>query len=216
MTDVTTQDISDPAPSVTDRFDRDPTKRILQVRELRALLREDKRVNDNSIFRPGYQAMVVYRFGVWRETVTPRLLRMPFSFLYRAMYVFVRNVYGIEIPSSAVIGRRLRVAHQHGILVHPQAKIGDDCMIRQGVSIGISRVARTSEGAQVAPILGDRVEVGAGVAIVGAVTIGDDVAISPNTVVITNVPANSIVTSPLPRILPRPAGVQGSERVKRG
>jgi serine O-acetyltransferase len=189
-----------------------PEKRIPDLRTLFTHIREDRSVNGKSIFSPGFQAMIVYRFGVWREGISPRLLRMPFSFLYRAMYVFVRNIYGIELPSTARIGRRLRVAHQHGILVHPEAVIGDDCMIRQGVSIGISRVSKT-KGERVAPVLGDRVEVGAGAMIAGAVTIGDDVAIGPNTVVITNVPANSIVTSPMPRIIPRPAGVKGSERV---
>jgi serine O-acetyltransferase len=186
-------------------------RRIPSLRDLLAHVREDRKVN-GGLLRPGFQAMIVYRFGVWREGISPRLLRMPFSFLYRAMYVFVRNIYGIELPSTARIGRRLRVAHQHGILVHPEAVIGDDCMIRQGVSIGISRVSKT-KGERVAPVLGDRVEVGAGAMIAGAVTIGDDVAIGPNTVVITNVPANSIVTSPMPRIIPRPAGVKGSERL---
>jgi len=188
------------------------TPRIPTLRALLAHLREDKRANDSSLFRPGFQAMAVYRFGVWREGISPRLLRMPFSFLYNAMYVFVRNVYGIELPSTAQIGRRLRVAHQHGIIVHPQAVIGDDCMIRQGVSIGIGRVEKMSDK-RVAPILGDRVEVGAGAVIMGRVTVGDDVAIGPNAVVLTNVPNGSIVTSPLPRILPRPGGVRGSERL---
>jgi serine O-acetyltransferase len=188
-------------------------RRIAGFGEMLRLIGEDKRVNDTSVFRPGFQAMAVYRFGVWREGIAPRALRMPFSFLYRMMYIFVRNVYGIEIPSSAVIGRRLRVAHQHGIIVHPETVMGDDCMIRQGVSIGISRVGRGAGARRVAPILGDRVEVGAGAAVIGAVTVGDDVTIGPNAVVMTDVPDNSMVISPIPRTIPRPAGVTGSERL---
>lgn len=186
-------------------------KRIPTLRELVRHIGDDRRVN-GGIFRPGFQAMAVYRFGVWRGGILSRPLRLPLSGLYWTMYVLVRNVYGIELPWTARIGRRLRIAHQHGILVHSEAVIGDDCLIRQGVNIGISRVTR-AKNTRVAPVLGDRVEVGAGAVIAGAVTIGDDVAIGPNTVVITNVPPNSIVTSPLPRIIPRPKGVKGSERL---
>lgn len=188
-------------------------RRVAGFGEMLRRIGEDKRVNDNSVFRPGFQAVAVYRFGAWRQGITPRALRMPFSLLYRMMYIFVRNVYGIELPSSAVIGRRLRVAHQHGIIVHPETVMGDDCMIRQGVSIGISRVGRGAGARRVAPVLGDRVEVGAGAAIIGAVTVGDDVTIGPNAVVMTDVPDNSMVISPIPRTIPRPAGVTGSERL---
>lgn len=195
-------------------LDLAPVKRIGSLRELLKFIRDDKQANDNSIFRPGFQAMAVYRFGVWREGVSPRLLRMPFSFLYRVMYTFVRNIYGIELPSTAIVGQRLRIAHQNAIIVHPEAVIGDDCMIRQGVSIGISRVSRENKNKRVAPILGDRVEVGANATIIGAIVIGSDVAIGPNTVVLTNVPDNSIVMSPTPRIIHRPTNVKGSERLK--
>ncbi|WP_109314015.1 serine O-acetyltransferase [Ruegeria sp. AU67] len=186
---------------------------ICDLRELYDYIREDKKVNDNSIFRPGFQAMAVYRFGVWRQGISPRWFRILLSFMYRIMYVFVRNVYGIELPSTAIIGRRLRVAHQNSIVVHPEAVIGDDCMIRQGVSIGISRVARSGDNQRVAPMLGNRVEVGANATIIGPVSIGSDVAIGPNTVVIADIPDNSIVMVPLPRVIPRPTGVQGSERL---
>ncbi len=195
-------------------------RRIAGIGALLRLLREDWQVNDRSLFRPGFQAIAVYRFGVWREGIAPRPLRMPFSFLYRLFSVFVRNVYGIELPASAVVGRRLRIAHQHAIIVHPEAVIGDDCMIRQGVSIGISRVKKAAgsgpSSRRVAPVLGNRVEVGAGAAIIGAVRIGDDVTIGPNTVVMTNVPDGAIVAPAVPRILPRPQGVSGSERLKEG
>lgn len=194
------------------RFDADPERRIASLREMAALIREDWHVNDRSLFRPGFQAMLLHRFGAWREGIQSRLLRMPFSLLYRIGHVFVRNLYGIELPSTTVVGRRLRIAHQHAIIVHPRAVVGDDCMIRQGVSIGISRVRRGGGGRE-APILGDRVEVGAGAAIIGAVRIGSDAMIGPNAVVMSDVPDGAIVMPPIPRIIPRPSGVRGSERL---
>lgn len=81
--------------------------------------------------------------------------------------------------------------------------MGDDCLIRQGVSIG--RASNHGEGVRAkAPVLGNRVEVGANAVIVGGIRIGDDVVIGPNTVVMSNVPSGSIVTCPPARVIPRP------------
>lgn len=179
-------------------------RRITSLGELFRLIQEDRSVNDRSWFRPGCQAMAVYRFGVWRDGISWRPVRMPFSFLYKILSGFVRNFYGIELYSSARLGRRLRIAHQSSIVVHPQTVMGDDCLIRQGVSIGITRPSPSQDGVAVAPVLGDRVEVGAGAVIIGGITIGDDVLIGPNAVVMMDVPSGTIVTCPPPRIMPRP------------
>ena len=83
------------------------------------------------------------------------------------------------------LGRRVRIGHQHGIVIHPYAEIGDECVIRQGCTIG----AATDEGsARQVPRLGKRVRMGAGSVVIGAVVIGDDVRIGPNAVVVTSSP----------------------------
>ena len=78
--------------------------------------------------------MVVYRLGYWR-----RGLAFPWrQLLYVATVIlqrYVRNHYGIELHPTAKIGRRLSFPHQHGIVVHHYARIGDDCSIRQGVTL---------------------------------------------------------------------------------
>jgi serine O-acetyltransferase len=186
-------------------------RRIASVRELLALIREDLRVN-GGILWPGFQALAVYRFGVWKDGIVAKPLRIPFTIVHRLAYAFVRNFYGIELPVSARIGRRLVVGHQHGIIVHSNAVIGDDCVIRHGVSIG---QGASTPGVWVgdvrAPKLGDRVEVGVNTVVMGAVSVGDGVRIGPNAVVMTNVPAGAIVTAPLSRIMlppkrkPKPA-----------
>ncbi len=119
--------------------------------------------------------------------IKPRLLRIPFSIVYRSMFRFVRNHYGIEVPYSASVGRRVVFEHQHGIVIHGAAEIGDDCVIRQGVTIGNRYLDKPLE----APVLGQRVNVGAGSKILGKITIGDDVNIGANAVVIINVPSNA-------------------------
>ena len=179
-------------------------KRIASLGELGRLVREDLRCN-GGVSYPGFQAVALYRFGVWKDGIGPKLLRVPFTLLYRFLYIFVRNVYGIELPHTARIGRRLTVGHQHGITVHGNSVIGDDCLIRQGVTLGQDR---PTPGVLVenvpAPTLGDRVEVGAGAMLVGGITVGDGVRIGPNAVVMTNVPAGAIVAAPPARIMALP------------
>ena len=185
-------------------------RRIAGLGELWRLVREDLKTN-GTIFEPGFQALAVHRFGVWKQAL-PKVLRLPFTLVYRLLNVFVRNVYGIELYLSTRIGRRLVLGHQHGIIIHPNAVIGDDCMIRQGVTLGQNApLPGVWVGDIPAPRLGNRVEVGAGAVLMGGIAIGDGVRIGPNAVVMTNVSAGAIVTAPMSRIMlppkrkPKPA-----------
>jgi serine O-acetyltransferase len=154
-----------------------------------------------TFFAPGFQAIAVYRLGVWAAGVRPALLRAPLRLLVGFLAFFVRNFYGIELYPTATIGRRFGIVHQHGIVIHQRAVIGDDCLVRQGVTIG---AAGSRDDAARPPRLGDRVKVGAGAVIAGPISIGDDVTIGPNAVVMTNVPAGSMVTVPPARIMTPP------------
>jgi serine O-acetyltransferase len=179
-------------------------RRIADLRELLALVREDLRLNGGILY-PGSQALALYRFGVWKDGIAARPLRVPFTVLHRLAYAFMRNVYGIELPHTARIGRRLFVGHQHGIIVHGNATIGDDCVIRQGVAIGQSVPTPGVPVDRVpAPRLGDRVEIGPNAVLFGAITIGDGVRIGPNAVVMTSVPAGALVSAPPARIMMPP------------
>ena len=156
----------------------------------------DKTGRDPS--RPGLHAVLVYRFGFWQRGL-PKAARFFLYPVYMLMYWFVRNVYGIELPATARVGRRFRIAHQSGIVVHLFAEIGDDCIIRQNVTMGAA-----GDDWRRGPTLGNRVEIGAGAVIIGDVTIGDDVRIGPNAVVMTSVPAGSRVVTTPARIIPPP------------
>lgn len=134
--------------------------------------------------KPGFRAVAVQRFGVWRMTVEPKLLRAPFSILYRAMFRYVRNVYGIELPYTVQLGRRVVIEHQGGIVIHGNCVIGDDSVIRQGVTLGNRYRDRPLE----APKLGARVNVGAGAVILGGIIAGDDANIGANAVVLSDIP----------------------------
>ncbi len=145
---------------------------------------EDWRAHDRDWTRPGFQAVALHRFGTWRMGISPRVLRAPLSVVYKALYRGVRNFYGIELPYTARLGRRVVIEHQSGVVVHGSASIGDDCILRQGVTLGNRRSDRPFD----APQLGARVSVGAGAKILGAVVVGSDAQIGANAVVLADVP----------------------------
>lgn len=160
-------------------------------------IREDHRAHGRDWTRPGFRAVAVHRFGTWRMGVRSKVLRAPLSLLYRWAFRHCRNVYGIELPYTVALGRRVIVEHQGGIVVHGASVIGDDCIIRQNCTLGI----RSLDALDAAPILGRRVNVGAGAAILGRVTIGDDAAIGANAVVLADVPAGALAAGVPARIL---------------
>ena len=129
-------------------------------------------------------------------SLKPRIVRMPFSFLYNRLYRYVRNHYSIELYYTVTVGRRMVIGHQGAIVIHDRAEIGDECVIRQGVTLGASSHHRAWE----APKLGKGVQVGAGAMILGDVKIGDGAAIGANVVVTSDVP-------PMARVLSEPARI---------
>ena len=177
---------------------------IASFAALRALVREDYAANQRGFWEPGFQALLAYRLGVWSNGLENRVLRGPPRLLHRFLSLIARNLYGIQLSAHTRIGRRLRIAHQHGIVISGAAVIGDDCLIRHGVTIGLLGGARTGRSATGAPRLGDRVEVGVGAVLIGPIRIGDDAVIGPNAVVMTHVPAGAIVASPQSRIVAPP------------
>jgi serine O-acetyltransferase len=153
-----------------------------------ALIREDLGAHDGDWTRPGFRALAVYRFGVWRMGIRSKLLRAPLSLFYRHLFRRVRNHYGIELPYSVSVGRRVVIEHQSGIVIHGASIIGDECVIRQNCTLGVRSVDRSTE----APALGRGVDVGAGAVILGKISIGDFARIGANAVVLRDVPAGAL------------------------
>lgn len=156
-----------------------------EVRWLLAIWREDLQTN-RGLLKPGFHAVALHRFGTWS-----RAQRGPMRWLtnkvYLLAYVLIRSLYGVELPLNAVVGRRLRLPHPVGVVISAQARIGDDCMIRQNVTVGQYHYGRP-RAAPHAPTIGNGVWIGAGAVVVGGVVIGDGARIGPNTVVMTDVP----------------------------
>jgi serine acetyltransferase len=137
---------------------------------------------------PGFRAVAVLRFGQWRMLIQNRFARAPLSILYRFLYRRVRKMYCIELPYTVELGRRVIFEHQGSVVIHGGVKIGDDCIIRQSVTIGNRYLDRPLE----APSLANRVNVGAGAVILGSVVIESDVTIGANAVVLNDLAANSV------------------------
>ena len=151
-----------------------------------ALLREDLRTHDNDFMEPGFWAVALHRFGNWRMGIRPRLLRAPFSVTYRVVARFAELIGGIHLPYTVQLGRRVRIWHHGGIVLHARS-IGDDVHIRHNTTFGLAERNR----ALAIPTIGDRVDIGCGACVLGAVTVGHDSIIGANAVVVTDVPPYS-------------------------
>jgi serine O-acetyltransferase len=163
-------------------------------------IRADLRSYEGRWWEQGFWVMVVYRFGRWRYGVKPALLRKPLSLVYKVAYKFIQIITGIDLPCEAVVGRNFVIDHFGGIIVSGFAKFGDNCRIRDGVSIGLRRVEEPC-----APTIGNNVDIGTGAKLLGNITIGDNVLIGANAVVITDVPSNSMAMGVPAVIRPRSA-----------
>lgn len=161
-------------------------------------IREDWQTYERDPWRQGMWVMLAYRFGQWRYRVRPALLRRPLSFLYKLMKITSQILTGIDLPCETRIGRRLKFEHFGGIIISGDTVLGDDVIVRNGVTIGLKR---TSEPG--APVIGNRVDIGAGAKILGKIHIGDDAVIGANAVVLCDVPAGALAVGIPARIILR-------------
>ncbi|GMB94215.1 Serine O-acetyltransferase CysE [Helicobacter heilmannii] len=129
---------------------------------------------------PGVHALILHR-------LSHALHQKGFYFLARALSQFARFLTGIEIHPGAKIGRGLFIDHGMGVVIGETTQIGDDVTIYHGVTLGGTGKLKGKRH----PTLGDRVVVGAGAKVLGAITIGDDVKIGANAVVVGDLPSGS-------------------------
>jgi serine O-acetyltransferase len=105
--------------------------------------------------------------------------------------------YGISIPFDAEIGPGFYIGHFGGIVVNGASRVGRNCNISHGVTLG-----QTNRGPrQGCPVLGDRVYIGPGAKVIGAVKVGDGAAIGANAVVTRDVPPNAVVAGAPARVV---------------
>ncbi len=131
---------------------------------------------------PGLHALWGYRLAHWLWTHGLKLLGRWVSHL-------VRGLTGIEIHPGATIGPGLFIDHGMGVVIGETAEIGEDVTLYHGVTLGGTSLNKGKRH----PTIGDRVVIGAGAKVLGAITIGADTRIGANAVVVKPVPPNAVV-----------------------
>lgn len=131
---------------------------------------------------PGIKAILIYRIAHFFWS-----LNMPF--IPRYLSEIARHLTGIEIHPGAEIGKDFFIDHGAGVVIGETTEIGDNCTIYQGVVLGGTSIDPVKRH----PTLGNNIVVGTGAKLLGPITIGDNVKIGANSVVIQDVPPNSVV-----------------------
>jgi serine O-acetyltransferase len=129
---------------------------------------------------PGLHALMFHR-------LSSRLRQHQLPLFARIVSHLGRFATGIEIHPGATIGQRLFIDHGMGVVIGETAIIGDDVTLYQGVTLG----GTGKEQGKRHPTIGDRVVVGVGAKILGAVSIGHDAKIGGGAVVLTDVPPHT-------------------------
>ena len=153
-----------------------------------ALVAEDLRSNDGDLLSQGFWILFWHRFGNWRMSVRPKLLRAPLTVIYRIMYRLGQWIGGMQLPYTVQVGRRVRLDHFGGMILVAR-RIGNDVTLRQNTTLGIASKADLNAK----PVLEDHVDVGAGAVIVGDIVVGRGAVIGANAVVTRSVPPYAVM-----------------------
>ena len=133
--------------------------------------------------------------------------RHHFGFLAKLCSVFNVLFFGIEVSPKVEIGGGLFLPHTVGTVIGA-ARIGDNCTILQGVTLGTSE---PDMGFTVSkrPVIGNDVFIGAGAKVIGGITVGDHAKIGANAVVLQDVPAYAVAVGVPAKIAVQPAPEEG-------
>ena len=128
-------------------------------------------------------------WAVWGHRLAHRLWHANLKLPARALSQIMRALTGIEIHPAARIGPGLFIDHGMGVVIGETTEIGADVTLYQGVTLGGTTLVKGKRH----PTLEDRVVVGAGAKVLGAITIGEGSRVGANAVVVKSVPANAVV-----------------------
>jgi serine O-acetyltransferase len=146
---------------------------------------------------------------VWSHRIAHWLWKNGIKFLARWQSQLVRFLTGIEIHPGATIGPRLFIDHGMGVVIGETAEVGADVTLYHGVTLGGTSLHKGKRH----PTLEDRVVVGAGAKILGAITVGAGSRIGANAVVVKSVPQNSVVVGVPGQVVVRSRPIPAGERV---
>ena len=157
------------------------------------LYRIEGTISTRALIRHLIKGQETYQYNFWMHTCRYTRQHSLFKFLLYPFAKFMLNHYkykfGISIPYETEIGSGFYIGHFGGIVINGKSKIGKNFNISQGVTLGMANRGRNKGY----PVIGDNVYIGPGAKIVGAVNIGNNVAIGANCVVTKDIPDNAVV-----------------------
>ncbi len=124
-----------------------------------------------------YLYRIAHQLYLWKVPFLPKILKL---------LIFL--IYNSSIPYQAKIGKGTRFAYGGiGVVLHKRTVIGKNCIIGTNVTIG------GKSGYEKIPDIGDNVYIATGAKILGPISIGNNVTIGANAVVLQNIPDNAVV-----------------------
>ena len=143
-------------------------------------------------------AILDYRFRRWLLNL-PKLIRLLLWTPAFFGHISIECLTGISIPTGCRVGKGLYIGHFSGIFLNDGLVMGEDCNLSQGVVIGVGGKDQKLG----IPTVGDRVYFGPGSKVFGKITIGSDVRIGANAVVLDSVPDGRTAVGIPAQIVPK-------------
>ncbi len=149
------------------------------------ILRKVKNGRSGTLSLLYYYRICHYYCGLENKNIFQKFLHG----IYYLRFKKYQDICGVEMNQHMEIGYGLRLPHKGGIILHPLSRIGNNCEIMQGVTLG-NNIRKDVDGV---PVIGNEVLLCAGAKIVGKVHVGDTSIVGANAVVIKDVERNTMV-----------------------
>ena len=150
-------------------------------------LLQDWQINKNNI--KGRLVLFNFRLAqICRKSPKPFFyILIPYLIFYRIIFEWI---LGIELPWNTTVSTGLKLFHGQGLVVNDHSIIGSGCTLRHNTTIGHKELSDGTFSAS--PVIGNNVDIGSNTAIIGPVTIGDNVIIGAGSVVVKDLDSNAI------------------------
>lgn len=168
--------------------------------DLRRYGRTRREMTRALLLTPGLWATGSYRFARWTRAQPRGVVRRLCGVLASLSNLFAVVTSNVELHEAAEIGPGLYLPHTGYVVVGAGVRIGSHCTLTQGVTVGHAGGGRGS-GADEFPVIGDRVYVGPGAAVVGPLTVGDDALVGVGAVVVRPVPPRGVAVGNPARVI---------------
>lgn len=127
--------------------------------------------------------------AIWLHRLAHGLYKRDYVVLPRLINTFSRFLTGIDIHPGAILGKGLFIDHGMGVVIGETCEIGINVTLYQGVTLG----GTGKEKGKRHPTIGDNVVVASGAKVLGSFKVGSNSKIGSGSVVLHEVPPNSVV-----------------------